>query len=147
MKLIFNPKNTHDEKDIHFVIIAANYNKSDKWLFVTKKGSDTWELPAGHKEVGESVLQAAKRELFEETGAKEYTIEVLTDYTLETANSVGVGRVFIAIVKSLGELPDSEIEKCLISDEFPLPHTYPKLQKKILEFAKNYLRRNNNEDK
>jgi 8-oxo-dGTP diphosphatase len=147
MELIFNPKNTHDEKDIHFVIITANYNKSDRWIFVKKKGSATWELPAGHKEVGESVLQAAKRELFEETGAKEYTMEVLTDYTLKTSNSVGVGRVFIAIVKSLGELPDSEIEKCLISNEFPLPHTYPKLQNKILEFAKNYLRRNNNEDK
>ncbi len=146
MKLIFNPKNTHKDKDIHFVIIATNYKKSDKWIFVRKKDGNSWELPAGHKEENESVLQAAKRELFEETGAKEYNIEVLTDYTLITKEAVGVGRVFIAIVNKLGLLPDSEIEEIVIKKDFPKPHTYKNIQKQILEHAKKYLRRVINEN-
>jgi len=146
MKLTFNPKITHKDKDIHFVIITANYNYSDQWIFVKKNGSDSWELPAGHKEDGETVFQTANRELFEETGAKEYTIEVLTDYTLENDESIGVGRIFLAIIESLGELPDGEIEKCIISKSFPKPHTYPILQYEILQFAKKYIRGKKNEN-
>ena len=146
MKLTFNPKNTHNDKDIHFVIITANYNYSDQWIFVKKNGSDSWELPAGHKEDGETVFQTANRELFEETGAKEYNIEVLTDYTLITKDTVGVGRVFLAIVNKLGPLPDSEIEEVVIKNYFPKPHTYKNIQKEILEYAKKHLRRVINEN-
>lgn len=146
MKLIFNPKNTHKDKDIDFVIIATNYQASDEWIFVRKKGSSSWELPAGHKEEDESVSQTANRELFEETGAKEYNIEVLTDYTLITNDAVGVGRVFLAIVNKLGPLPDSEIEEIVIKKDFPKPHTYKNIQKEILEYAKKHLRRVINEN-
>ena len=146
MELIFNPKNTHKDKDIHFVIIATNYQKSDKWIFVRRKDSNSWELPAGHKEKEESVSEVANRELFEETGAKEYNIEVLTDYTLITKDTVGVGRVFLAIVNKLGPLPDSEIEEVVIKNYFPKPHTYKNIQKEILEYAKKHLRRVINEN-
>lgn len=141
MKLIFDAKNSHQEKDINFVIIVANYKNSDKWIFVRKRGSQSWELPAGHKEAGESVLQVAKRELFEETGAKEYNIEVLTDYTLVTKEKSGVGRVFLAIVNDLGPLPDFEIEEVIIRKDLPKPHTYKNLQKQILDYAKLNLRK------
>ncbi|MFP4456952.1 MAG: NUDIX domain-containing protein [Halanaerobiales bacterium] len=143
MKLIFNEKNTHNDKNIHFVIIAANYRNSEKWVFVRKKDSQTWELPAGHKEKGESVLETAKRELFEETGAKEYNIEVLSDYTLISEGKRGVGRIFLAIINKLGPLPNSEIEEIDIKKNLPKPHTYENLQQQILDYAKSYLRRVN----
>ena len=40
----------------------------------------TWEIPGGHIEPGESPEEAARRELFEETGAAEFTIRPIFDY-------------------------------------------------------------------
>lgn len=37
-------------------------------LYLVERGEGFWELPKGHKEEGESDLQAAMRELTEETG-------------------------------------------------------------------------------
>lgn len=136
MELIFNPIHTHAEKSISFVIIVANYNNSDEWVFVQKNDNNTWELPAGHKKKGESSLEAAQRELFEETGAKEYTMEVLSDYTLVINNEQGVGRIFLAIISKLGPLPSFEIKKRIIAENMPLPHTYPLLQEQMLVYAK-----------
>ena len=40
-----------------------------KWVFCKHKHRTTWEHPSGWIEAGESPLEAAKRELFEETGS------------------------------------------------------------------------------
>lgn len=45
--------------------------KNGKFLLMQRRGShgsDTWSLPGGHLEFGESFEQAAARELLEETG-------------------------------------------------------------------------------
>jgi len=44
----------------------------------TPRARDYWDLPKGHLEAGESDLDAAKRESFEETGIKE--LEFLPDF-------------------------------------------------------------------
>ena len=49
-----------------YVVIGAR--EEGKWIFVRHKERDSWELPAGHIEPGETSFEAAKRELFEETG-------------------------------------------------------------------------------
>lgn len=43
-------------------------------------GKDLWEIPAGKVDEGESVLEAAKRELGEETGYRADHWELLTEY-------------------------------------------------------------------
>ena len=55
-----------DEK-IGFVVIAAKYK--DQWVLCRHEERQTWEIPGGHREIGELLEQAARRELYEETGA------------------------------------------------------------------------------
>ena len=56
-------------QDIEFVIIFTRYQ--DKWVYCWHKYRKSYEHPGGHVESGETPMEAAKRELFEETGIKE----------------------------------------------------------------------------
>ena len=50
-----------------------------RWLFCMHRERETWEHPSGYIEVGETPMEAAKRELYEETGAIDFEIEPLCD--------------------------------------------------------------------
>jgi 8-oxo-dGTP diphosphatase len=50
--------------------IVSRYN--NKWVLCREKTRNTFEIPGGHREPHESILETAKRELYEETGATEY---------------------------------------------------------------------------
>ena len=52
---------------LKFAVIIAKAH--GKWVFCRHRQRDTYELPGGHREAGESILDAATRELQEETGA------------------------------------------------------------------------------
>ena len=52
---------------LKFAVIIARHN--GKWVFCKHKERNTWEVPGGHREDGEDILETAKRELYEETGA------------------------------------------------------------------------------
>ena len=55
-----------------YVVMFAQYQ--GKWLFCRHKQRTTIETAGGHIEPGETPLQAAKRELWEETGAEKFSI-------------------------------------------------------------------------
>ncbi|VDN46673.1 conserved protein of unknown function [Petrocella atlantisensis] len=46
--------------ELTFVIMCAVYKK--QWVFVRHKDRNTWEIPGGHIEVGETPDEAAKRD-------------------------------------------------------------------------------------
>ena len=91
---------------------------------------------------GESILETAKRELQEETGAVDFRIEPICVYSVKGKTRVNeniddetFGMLFIADINSFEEL-HSEIEKILISDKLVENWTYPLIQPILIEEAK-----------
>lgn len=118
-----------------YVVILASTTKG--WIFVRNKQRTTWELPGGHIEPNETVIDAAKRELFEETGALQFNLTGLFDYSVETDVAKSSGRVFIAKEITLGPLPDSEIAEISFFKNLPENLTYPHIQPILFEKAVN----------
>lgn len=58
-----------------FVVVLSRFK--GKILLSRHKDRTTWETQGGHIEAGETPLEAAKRELYEESGAIEFEIEAL----------------------------------------------------------------------
>ena len=47
-----------DDKLLRFAVIIARHN--GKWVFCKHRERDTYELPGGHREPGEQILDTAK---------------------------------------------------------------------------------------
>lgn len=123
-----------DEK-IGFVVIAAKYK--NQWVLCRHEERQTWEIPGGHREAGESLEAAARRELYEETGAIKVALHSVCVYSvagktrLQGENDISYGMLYAADIERMGEKPESEIEEVSLIDE--LPHdlnlwTYPEIQ-------------------
>lgn len=110
-----------------YVIMLAREN--GKFLWCRQKGKSTWEIPGGHVEPGETPEQAARRELFEETGAVGYTLRPLFDCCAGGDAAV----VYLAEVTERASLPESEMEEVRPADAIPGEWSWPWLQPKILQ--------------
>jgi 8-oxo-dGTP diphosphatase len=125
-------------KDLTYVVIGAR--EKGKWIFVRHRERESWELPAGHIEKNEQALDAAKRELYEETGTLKAEIRVLNDYSVTIRGKISYGRIFFAAVEERGPLPESEIAEILIAEKTPLPATYPEAHKVFVRLLEKYIR-------
>ena len=54
-------------------------NKNRDILIVNQRGN-SWSLPKGHVEIGEELLETAKREIYEESGIKDLTYVIKLGY-------------------------------------------------------------------
>jgi 8-oxo-dGTP diphosphatase len=125
-----------DQSQYLFVVIATQYK--GKWVWVKHRDRKTWEIPGGHIEKGESADDAAKRELLEETGVINYTIEAICDYSVKMHGHEGISRLYYASVETIGPLPKSEIACIKLFDEIPEKLTYPEIQPILLEEVKRW---------
>lgn len=124
--------------DLKFVIIVAKYG--DKLVFSKHKNRDTYEFPGGHIEKGEEAIKAAKRELYEESGAIDYNIKLLGYYSIIGNDGIikndseSFGAIYFAQISKLGALSEEfEMEKTELFDKIPDKLTYPTVVEKIIE--------------
>lgn len=114
-----------------YAVIVAKYK--EEWIFVKHKERDTWEVPGGHREVGENINDTASRELFEETGAVEYELKPICIYSVDSPDGKSFGQLFYGEIKKLGKLPESEIGEVSFFNTQPENLTYPLIQPFLFE--------------
>lgn len=130
------------EGRILFSVIVTRYR--DKWLFVRHRKRVTWEIPGGHVEDIETPDEAAVRELVEETGASEFTVECVAVYSVKENGETGYGKLYFADVKKLGSIPDtSEISELMKLDKMPEKLTHPLIQPVLFRRVLEYLESKN----
>ncbi|MBQ5311675.1 MAG: NUDIX domain-containing protein [Oscillospiraceae bacterium] len=136
-KTIVSFYDTADDALFKFAVIISRTN--GKWVFCKHRERDTYEVPGGHREEGEPISETAKRELCEETGAVDFTINPVCAYSVrdaedDTGNET-YGMLYIAEIYSFEEI-HSEIEKIIISDKLPDNWTYPLIQPELIKEAR-----------
>ena len=132
------------DSDLTFAVIAARYE--DRWLLCRHRDRQTWEMPGGHRESGESIYQTAQRELLEETGVAECQLEAVSAYGVYTEDGQRTyGGLFFAEVEELGRRPEgSEIAENRLMEGLPEHHmTYPDIQPVLLQRVQQWLEEGN----
>ena len=146
----FHDIGTIPEWHVSFVVLLARYQ--GKWVYVRHRERHTWEIPGGHREPGEWLNDSAERELFEETGAKVFSLEPLCDYEVDRSPADGFplpgtplspayfetsgrtfGRLYHTEIQELGDLPASEIAEVRLFDVPPENQTYLSIQPHLLQ--------------
>ena len=123
--------------DYMFVVICSRYG--DRWLLSRHRERTTYETQGGHIEAGEQPLDAAMRELYEESGVQDASIYPVCDYCGYDDHGFANGVVYLAVIHSLGELPQSEMAEIALFDELPANLTYPHVSPKLFAEAERVL--------
>ena len=119
-----------DDGKLRFAVIITR--TEGHWVFCKHRDRDTLEVPGGHREPGEDILDTAKRELYEETGAIDFTMEPVCVYSVTAPGNFDgqetFGMLFSADVREFEKELHSEIERIVIRDDLPDNWTYPEIQ-------------------
>lgn len=117
-----------------YVVVLSRFE--GKLLLSRHRARSTWETQGGHVEPGETPLEAARRELYEESGAAEYDMVPLCDYRAwdESTGRGASGVVFAADIRVLGNLPESEMAEVRAFDALPENVTYPAITPELFGY-------------
>ena len=130
----------YEDVDDNLLKFAVIISKSHgKWVFCKHKERDTYEVPGGHREENETILETAARELNEETGATDFSIEKVCVYSVigktrvNESGEESYGMLYYADIKAFAKELHSEMEKVVLFDELPTEWTYPLIQPLLIK--------------
>lgn len=112
---------------LKYAVIIAIYK--NQFVFCKHIKRLTLELPGGKRKNGESIEQTAKRELYEETGASKYTLQMIGPYSVTELGVESFGMLYFAKIDNFDTLPTFEMEKIVLIEDLSSikQWTYPTL--------------------
>ena len=126
-----------EDRLLKFAVIIAK--TGGKWVFCKHRERETYEFPGGHREEGEEILDTAKRELYEETGALVFAIAPICVYSVisedEFDGEETFGMLYFAEIETFEKELHHEIESILITESPAENWTYPLIQPRLLAEA------------
>ena len=130
----------YDEVEDHrlrFAVVLAR--SGGKWVLCKHRERSTLEVPGGHREPGEDIEAAARRELHKETGAVDFTLRPVCVYAVVRDDAPGerYGMLYAAEIAAFDPELHSEIERTVLLDSLAgVDWTYPDIQPRLLEEAR-----------
>ncbi len=122
---------------LKFAVIISKTNS--KWVFCKHKERNTYEFPGGHREENEDIIDTARRELYEETGALRFDLKPICIYSVTAEDNFNgqetFGFLFFADIFDFENELHSEMEKIVITDNLVDNWTYPLIQPELIKEA------------
>ncbi|RKN84754.1 NUDIX hydrolase [Paenibacillus ginsengarvi] len=134
----------YDLKDVsaeqlHYVVVMPRMN--GKWLVCRHAERRTWEFAGGHIEPGETPEEAARRELYEETGTRSCELHAVAVYSVSReGEDESFGMLFYADIREIGRLPAFEMAETRLVAELPELLTYPTIYPVLYGCIADWLR-------
>ena len=125
-----------EDHRLRFAVILAR--SGGKWVLCKHRERSTLEIPGGHREPGEDIDAAARRELHEETGAAAFTLRPVCVYAVVRDGEPGesCGMLYAAEITAFDPELHSEIERTVLLDSLAgVDWTYPDIQPRLLDEA------------
>ena len=118
--------------NIEYTRVVCVCKYKEKYVFSYNKKRNGWEIPGGHIEPGETWCEAAKREMYEETGAIKIKLVPIAVYKINT-----YGILCYCEILEMTKLPKGyEMSKIIFTDSLPENLTYPDTYKLYFETVK-----------
>jgi len=124
----------HRIKDFPIQYVSLISRHKDKWIICHLKDRDKWDCPGGRIEENEKPIEAAKRELYEETGTTKAEIFPLYIYEISSDKGLSYGIQYYCNILEIGPIPNFEMDKIELVEKLPLEKIRtPQVHSKLIE--------------